>query len=356
MSHRVIIVGAGIIGAAIAHYLSRGGAEVTVIEQHRPACGATGKSFGWINANFPQQADYFRLRQSSMAEYHRLAAELDKCIGLKWGGSLWWEYADHEFDRHVSRLENYGYPIEQISPHEFHQLEPQILNAPTRSARFPIEGAVDPVACTTAMIDAAKTNGATLLTGCETTGLIVHNNRCVGVKTAFGDFYTDTVVAAVGASAQTFLGNCGITLPMNNSAGLIVHTRPVDSILSHLMITPGIHFRQHLNGAIVIGEDFGGRTVAGGPPGFASELIKCAGEYLPNAPELEIAEITAGARPVPSDGYPVLGAPADVDGLYIAAMHSGVTLAPIIGKIAAQEILSGQPDKRLESFRLSRFS
>jgi glycine/D-amino acid oxidase-like deaminating enzyme len=62
-----------------------------------------------------------------------------------------------------------------------------------------------------------------------------------------------------------------------------------------------------------------------------------------------------GQRPVPSDGFPVIGRAAGASGLYVAVMHSGVTLAPAIGRFAAAEILTGLRDALIEPYGLERF-
>jgi glycine/D-amino acid oxidase-like deaminating enzyme len=62
-----------------------------------------------------------------------------------------------------------------------------------------------------------------------------------------------------------------------------------------------------------------------------------------------------GVRPMPRDRHPVVGPVPGVDGFYVVVSHSGVTLGPLWGRIAAAEILDGKPDPRLEPFRPSRF-
>jgi len=66
-SQHFIIVGAGIVGASLAFALTRLGERVSVIERHAPAAGASSKSFAWLNANYPDTADYFQLRIEALA-------------------------------------------------------------------------------------------------------------------------------------------------------------------------------------------------------------------------------------------------------------------------------------------------
>ena len=65
----ILVIGAGIIGASIAYHLARRGARVTVIDRARPAGGATGQSFAWINASYRNPKPYYRLRIHGMQEY-----------------------------------------------------------------------------------------------------------------------------------------------------------------------------------------------------------------------------------------------------------------------------------------------
>ena len=65
---------------------------------------------------------------------------------------------------------------------------------------------------------------------------------------------------------------------------------------------------------------------------------------------------TLGYRPTPSDGFPIIGRAAGVDGLYVTVMHSGITLAPVVGLFATQELTTGRRDPLLGAYGLDRFS
>ena len=71
---------------------------------------------------------------------------------------------------------------------------------------------------------------------------------------------------------------------------------------------------------------------------------------------LELDFHTIGYRPMPADGFPIIGRAEGIDGLYVAVMHSGITLAPAVGLFAAQEILEGRRDPLLQPYGLSRFA
>ena len=77
---------------------------------------------------------------------------------------------------------------------------------------------------------------------------------------------------------------------------------------------------------------------------------------LRGAGDLELDFHTVGYRPAPIDGFPIIGRAEGMDGLYIAVMHSGITLAPAVGLFAAREILYGERDPLLAPYGVSRFA
>ena len=93
---RVIVIGAGIVGASIAYYLTKRGCDVTIIDKGLPASQASGNTFAWINAaytNRPQS--YLSLRLASLAEYRNLSNDVS--FPIRWSGSLeWFQDADNE--------------------------------------------------------------------------------------------------------------------------------------------------------------------------------------------------------------------------------------------------------------------
>jgi glycine/D-amino acid oxidase-like deaminating enzyme len=72
------------------------------------------------------------------------------------------------------------------------------------------------------------------------------------------------------------------------------------------------------------------------------------------AENLELDFFTAGERPTPADGFPVIGRPDNRSGLYLAVTHSGVTLAPAIGVMTAAELLEGDRDSLLLPYHPER--
>jgi glycine/D-amino acid oxidase-like deaminating enzyme len=111
---RVVVIGAGIVGASIAWHLARRGAVVTVIDRGQPAGEATEKSFAWINATYGNPEPYFRLRFLSMQEYRRLDDELDGALGIAWQGCLIWDLDDHALEDFATRYAAWGYDVRLV--------------------------------------------------------------------------------------------------------------------------------------------------------------------------------------------------------------------------------------------------
>jgi glycine/D-amino acid oxidase-like deaminating enzyme len=61
-------------------------------------------------------------------------------------------------------------------------------------------------------------------------------------------------------------------------------------------------------------------------------------------------------RAMPADRLPIVGPVPWLDGLYVAVTHSGVTVAPALGRLVAREVADGEPDGLLAPFRPGRFA
>jgi glycine/D-amino acid oxidase-like deaminating enzyme len=139
-------------------------------------------------------------------------------------------------------------------------------------------------------------------------------------------------------------------LNLDTPPGLLVHTRPHARLLQGIVLAPELHMRQTDERRIVIGSDFGGADPGDDAAATASDLLAGAKRMLDGGDTVEFDRFTIGHRPTPADGLPVIGRPPACPGLYVAVMHSGVTLAAAVGLFAAQELLSSRRDALLEPF------
>lgn len=368
---RVVVAGSGIVGASIAWHLTRAGAQVTLIDKAGPATHASRGTFAWINATWAKQPrHYHRLSQAGVSNWKTLADEL--AIPVRWGGSLEWfptKSRQAKLAEQIAEQAAWGEPAEMLTLAELSELEPEVDFGAIESAAYSAnDGAVDPVIATTRLIEDASDFGATVVHPCELTEVEIGDSGLDAVVTSCGRIETDRLVLATGAEPDTASRFAGIDIPQRSTPGIIAVTEPLAPLLNRIVAAPGVHMHQRDDGRIVIGEQEGApdthtlrleaRPNEFPDPSIANEhaarMLEIAVQYLPGIADAAIDNVYIGWRPLPIDGHPVIGASPARPEVYLAIMHSGVSLAPIAGQLAASEIVSGESLPRLDVYRPDR--
>lgn len=371
---KVAVVGAGIVGASIAYHLSQRSAAVTVIDKSRPGSGASSHSFAWINATAKRPASYHDFNRRSLEMWSRFARDLDIDVGLRWGGQLEWAATTKAatlLEQKVITLQEWGYPCRMIDEPELWALEPGLAPGPVAGAALcPADGQVDPQRVVDACLLRASQVGATLQSGTKIIGLTKarlsgSQRRIEGVVTDQGEIQCDVLVLAAGVGTTDLAAMAGINIPQEHSPGVVINTGPLPPVLSTVSVlytpevdagNPEIHLRQRTDGTVQIGEGTQESLKRDDSLEHAEDLLDRASQYLPALSETKPVPVPVGYRPMPLDGYPVLGFTEAAPNVYIALTHSGVTLAPLIGELAAIEIIDGVSVKTLRPYRPDRFS
>src|SRR5215207_7835446 len=177
---RVIVVGAGIIGASIAWHLAKAGAEVTVVEASEPGGIATRNSWAWINASWGNPESYFRLRTRSMAEWRRIDREVPG-LDVSWCGGLLWDLPPDQLEAYTVEHIAWGYGIRRVDRAGALRIEPNIKRPPDFALHVAEEGKVEPLAAAMAFLAGAEALGATVLRGSPVKWLEEKNGRITGV-------------------------------------------------------------------------------------------------------------------------------------------------------------------------------
>jgi glycine/D-amino acid oxidase-like deaminating enzyme len=145
-------------------------------------------------------------------------------------------------------------------------------------------------------------------------------------------------------------------VPLKESAGLLAHTAPMPRVLDRIALAPGANIKQNPDGRIVTGTDFEATKIDGPSDEEGHKLLINADRFLPGVGKAKLDKVTFGHRVLPTDGFPIVGFAPRRPNLYIAAMHSGMTMCPVIGEMAAMEILDGATADILDTFRPARFA
>lgn len=372
MKHRCVVVGAGIIGAALAARLAEHGAAVTIIEADQPGRGTSGSSLAWVNANGKPPRAYHDLNVAGIRAWREWAGEL----GGDWfrpGGSLQWTEAAGaaRLAAHVAALAAWDYPAQLLSPAQAIQLEPDLAipDDVREVAYFPDEAYLFTVPAITALLQFATERGANLVAGEAVSELLMAGNRIRGVRLAGGtEIAADTVALCAGWRTPSLARQAGVEVPLvpvdapgSSAPCLVAWTEPAPVRLSHYIGVPGLDLRPAVGGRVQLesGDIDAAVDLATGAAELAAHaatLLQRARGVLPGLAGTELAEHKVCIRPLPADGYSIVGRPAGVDGCYVIVTHSGVTLAAHLAALATGEILAGRDEPTLAPFRLQRFA
>jgi glycine/D-amino acid oxidase-like deaminating enzyme len=357
---RVVIAGGGILGANLAYQLARRGAAVTLIEKQRPATGATAASFAWINATYSKRPwSYYYLNRLGMEAWRQIDHDFAGELPVTWGGSVEW-YGDPQraarFRDEVKQHQSWGYPTEIVDATRLRALERRLnLGDVSAAGHATAEGHVDPVRATEVLLARAAALGARLEYPCELAGLDRPQGRLRAVRTSKGDIEADVLVIACGTDTPRVAAIAGVTVPLKPSPGVLVHTTPQPRSLDRVVLAPAAHMKQKPDGRIVTGVGFGGTPSKDDSREGGARFLETAASVLPELGKATLDKVTLGWRPLPTDEFPIIGFAPGLADVYITVMHSGVTLSPLVGRLAAVEILDGVGAELLEPYRLSRF-
>jgi len=351
---RVVVVGAGIVGAAVAYEVARAGAEVVLFDKSVPASGVTADSFAWIGG--PRGADVpdpgTPLRRRVLPDYRRLEQEVPG-VRVHWRGCVTW--GENRPDDDV-RL---GPDERLLDATQVRQLEPHLRVPPMRAVHLVSHAAVDPVAVTEALVRAAQDHGARLIANSAVTALSVHDGRVVGVRASTGSLPADslpadTVVVTAGVDAPMLCAPLGFELPVAPSPALLMRFTAPPGLVRTLVATPHLEVREAADGHLLVAASYHGEM-------GHEDLQRAGGQMLRrlvatfDAEDVDLVGVRLGTRPMPTDELPIVGPVPGVDGAYVAVMHSGITLAPTVGRLVAMEIVDGVQAEQLAGLRPARF-
>lgn len=351
--YETIIIGGGVIGNSIAYHLSERQRDgILLIEQHYPLSGTSGstQAWVWVHSKTPTWYGEFSMYSAELYPY------LQKKIGdfeYRRTGGLTPFFTEEERERAIALAEKQGkvgIDIQVLSRDEVLSMEP-VLSSDIVGASFSrIDGNVNPLRLVELYMKAAKKNGVTYSYYNRVTG--INKKGAFRVTTQQGQYTTKNLVLATGVWSKEVGKMLGIHIPVLPIRGQILVTEPLAPLLNYTI--SGI--RQTNNREILIGysmENVGmdRRSTLD----VIQETARMAIRYIPLLANANIVRTFSGIRAMPIDGFPILGKVPNIQDLYIAVMHSGITLSPIVGTLMTELILDGETSIPIDRYCLTRF-
>ncbi|MBR9763846.1 MAG: FAD-binding oxidoreductase [Rhodobacteraceae bacterium] len=358
---KIAVLGAGAIGANIAHRLAVRGAEVVLIDGQAPAAGTSGASFSWLSS-FPQLSwaeDPGRraLRLSVNPHFDRLAEELGG-DWLDWCGTLTVESAVPAFDGAVERSTEAGAQIEVLDAGDLARIEPHLRLAEGERVAFELRsGWVDAPAMIEQLIRVFRLSGGTLQIGQPVTALRRVGARVIGVTLGDGtQIDADLVVNAAGASATHIAAMAELSIPMELVPGMMLYAGAGATALPrHVINGDRWLLRPDRREGVAIHWRGEGLTAVHGNNGAdGPAMLADVAHSVPALVGQQLMRERIGIRAIPFGG-PVIGSLPWISGYYSAVSHGGIGWGPIWADLAAREILDGTLASELSGLRPTRF-
>ena len=373
----VAVVGAGVVGAACALFLTCSGARVELLEQAFPGAGSSGAGEGNILAWDKELERELPLALRSAALWRELAGELEPDIEYDRKGSIVVTESEAELRAAHERaavLGPLGVASVPLSAAELRDEEP--LSAPDLpgGVLYPDDAQVEPRLATAALVRRAQAEGAQLRAGVAVEGIERDaSGRAVALATSAGRMPAGAVVVAAGAWTGTLLDRCGLPVPIRPRKGQIIvlerSVAPVRRKLNEAGYLSAVESAQErLQVAMVVESTRSGTTLIGSSRelrGFdctvdvsvAAAMARRAVRFFPDLRELSVIRTYAGLRPFALDHLPLIGPLPEAENVCVASGHegAGIGLAPATGELVAAWH-AGERPPALAGFSPARFA
>lgn len=368
----VIIIGAGVIGAACAHALSAAGLSVTVLEAQAPASGTSGQGEGNLLLSDKEPGPELTLAQASLELWEGLQARLREQLPT--------DFPSIEYDRKgglvvattepgagplidFARRQTAAGVITDVVDHAAAlELEPDLNPEITAAVHYPQDAQVQPVIATEALLAAARRLGAQTIMDARVVGPLGRAGSTItGVRTETTDYHADTVLLACGPWSGAVAESLGSRLPVRPRRGVLLVTTPMPQRIRHKVYDADYvgavgSDDRGLQTSSVIESTAAGTVLIGSSrrqSGFddaldleaAREIARKAIRIFPFLAGASVMRTYGGFRPFVPDHLPVIGADPQIAGLWHAAGHegAGIGLAPGTAQLITELITGVEP-------------
>jgi len=337
----VIVVGAGIIGCAVARELARAGMRPCILEAREAGAGATQASAGMLVPYIEAPDDgglhtlavrSFQLYDGFISELRREGADVEyrRCGTLQVASD---GAAATALAAQAAWIRSQGLQARWLTRAEAAAIEPA-ARAPEGALLVPAHGYVRAGQLTSALLESAKQHGAEFFPH-QHVQQIAHDGSLVSVTAGEMTYRASTIVIAAGSWSGLMINDGPPVSPVRGQlVRLRWHGRPIERVLwsGHCYIVPW------LDGTLLVGATmeevgFDERATVDG----VASLLDAARALLPDAADATFVEARAGLRPSTPNGLPIIGRAPDHPSVIYATGHyrNGVLLAPITAKMVA---------------------
>ncbi|WP_269410180.1 NAD(P)/FAD-dependent oxidoreductase [Lentibacillus daqui] len=355
---KIVVIGAGIVGASAAYHLARNNHEVTLIDkQHEGAATAAGAGIvcPWVSSEKEKNVDWYRIAKESARLYPQLIEQLrqdgEEETGYKKVGALC--VSENRETLHTIETElrdKYDSApemgdIQRLTANEARELFPA-LQEKLEAVFVPGAARVDGRLLRDAMVRAAKKHGAKILHG--EASLVHEQDTVTGVRLNNEIIHADTVLIAAGAWTPALVKPFGVNLKVEPQRGQIAHIKLPNTDTSDwpVILPESSHYMLAFDDSRIVagatretGSGFDYQTTAGG----MHEVLTNALAVAPGLNNGTMEEVRIGFRPMGPDILPLLGTLDHVQHVVIATGlgASGLTMGPYVGILAAS-LASGE--------------
>lgn len=359
----VIVVGAGVVGCAVAYELASRGADVRVLDARGSGRGATRASAGILAPYIEgHSAALLQLGICSLDQYGsfvaRVAADARLAIEYRRSGTLQVARtadAAGELARQGRAVIDAGTSADVLDGREARRLEPALAEDVCGALRVPAHGYVRVASLMEALVAAARSRGVQLSPA--RVERIGRTRDGAEVETTEGTTAGDAVVLAAGSWSGGIPMDAPAA-PVRPVRGQLVQVRLPQPPLSHVVWGPGCYLVPWEDGSVLVGATveevgFDERVTVDG----VRRLLDSAERLVPALAGAAFDEARAGLRPATTDELPIIGASTTMRGVFYATGHyrNGVLLAPLTAALVADLILSGRERSELNLVRPDRF-
>jgi glycine oxidase len=367
----VIVIGGGLIGSSIAFRLAQARLKVLVLDRGEPGAEASAAAAGMLapQGETTEPDEFFAFCAESHALYPDFVKDIEgstgRDVGYRREGTLL-VAADAEESSALEKVyqaqTRYGLIIERLRPEAVHQRVAGLSADIRFGLELPRDHWIDNQQLTQAVIEAAKSLGASFLAGARVVKLNARNSRvesleaCTAPTGAVSRFSAGTFVLAAGCWSGELAASLGMSLPVKPCRGQMIEFEAPREL--PCVVRSGHHYLvPRSSKRIVVGTtaEYAGFEKAVTGAGLLS-VLHGAMRFAPFLADCKFRRAWAGLRPDTADHLPVLGF-GEFENLAFATGHfrNGILLAPITAQLIAELITTDSTSRSIEAYRLSRF-